>query len=69
MKDTERERQRDRQREKQVLCREPHVGLDHGTLGPRPEPKADAQSLSHPGIPTETFKNMRSTVENKYNRN
>ena len=26
-------------------------GLDPGTPGSRPEPKADAQPLSHPGIP------------------
>ena len=25
----------------------PDVGLDLGTLGPRPEPNADAQPLSH----------------------
>ena len=35
-------RQRHRKREeKQALCREPDVGLNLGTLGPRPEPKAD----------------------------
>ena len=27
------------------------VGLDPGTSGSRPEPKADAQPLNHPGIP------------------
>ena len=27
------------------------VGLDPEALGSRPEPKADAQPLSHPGIP------------------
>ena len=48
MRDRERERQRHRQREKQVPCREPDVGLDPGTVGSRPEPKADAQPLSHP---------------------
>ena len=49
MRDTERdrERQRHRQREKQAACREPDVGLDPGVL----EAKADAQPLSHPGIP------------------
>ena len=31
--------------------REPDAGLDPRTLGPCPEPKADAQSLGHPGIP------------------
>ena len=36
------ERQRHRQREKQAPCRKPDVGLDLGTLGSCPEPKADA---------------------------
>ena len=40
MRDTE--RGRDTQREKQAPCREPDVGLDPGTLGSRPELKADA---------------------------
>ena len=47
----ERQRQRRRQREKQAPCGEPDVGPDPRTLGSRPEPKADAQLLSHPGIP------------------
>ena len=29
-------------------CREPDVGLDPGTPGPRPEPKADAQLTAEP---------------------
>ena len=33
-------------------CREPNVGLDPGTPGSRPGPKAGAKPLSHPGIPT-----------------
>ena len=48
---SERERERHRQREKQALSMEPDVGLDPRTLGSRPEPKADAQPLSHSGIP------------------
>ena len=54
MRDTERERERQRhgQREKQAPCREPDVGLDPGTPGSRPEPKADAQPLNYPAIPT-----------------
>ena len=28
------------------------MGLDPGTPGSRPEPKADAQLLSHPGVPS-----------------
>ena len=47
----ERERQRHRQREKQAPCREPDVGLDPGTPGSRPGPKAGAKPLSNPGIP------------------
>ena len=31
------------------------MGLDPGTLGSRPGPKADAQLLSHPGVPYFTF--------------
>ena len=47
----EKERQRHRQREKQAPCREPDVGLDPRTPGSHPEPKADTQPLSHPGVP------------------
>ena len=56
MRDRERERQRHRQREKQAPCKEPDVGLDPGTPGSCPESKADAQPLSHPGIPGWGFK-------------
>ena len=44
MRDRERERdwQRHRQREKQAPYRKPDVGLDPGTPGSHPEPKADA---------------------------
>ena len=49
MRDTK--RQRHRQREKQTPCREPDVGLNPRTLGSLPEPKADAQPLSHPVAP------------------
>ena len=56
MKDTEeREKQRHKQREKQAPCREPDVGLDPGTPGSRPEPKAGIQPLSHPGVPILRF--------------
>ena len=52
MIDIEREKeQRHRQREKQAPCREPDAGLDPGSPGSCPEPKADAQPLSHPGVP------------------
>ena len=45
-----RERQRHRQKEKRAPRREPDVGLNPGTPG-SPELKADAQPLSHPGVP------------------
>ena len=51
MRDTERKKQKHRQREKQAPCKEPDVGLKPGNPGSRPQPKADAQLLSHPGIP------------------
>ena len=46
--ETHREKQRHRQREKQAPCREPYGGLDPSIPGSWPEPKADAQPLSHP---------------------
>ena len=55
MKDTHTQRQRHRQKEKQASHRKPDVGLDPGTLGSRPEPKVDAQPLSHPGVLREVF--------------
>ena len=51
MRDTHRERQRHGQRQKQAPCGEPDAGLDPRTPQSRPEPKADAQLLSHPGVP------------------
>ena len=53
MKDRERERERQRlrQREKQAPWRKPNVELDPRTPGSRPEPKAGAKPLSHPGVP------------------
>ena len=57
-----RDTQRNRQKEKQAPCRKPDVGLDLGTPGSRPEPKADTQPLSHPGVPLSnvltTFRDM-----------
>ena len=47
----DRERQSHKQRRKPAPCREPNTGLDPGTPGSCPEPKADAQPLSHPSIP------------------
>ena len=52
----DRERERGREREGEVdslLSREPHMmwGLDHGIPGSGLELKADAQRLSHSGVP------------------
>ena len=53
MIDREREgREAETQREKQAPCKEPYVGLDPGTPRSCPGPKADAQLMSDPGIPT-----------------
>ena len=49
MRDTEREA------EMQAPQGEPDAGLDPRTPGSRPEAKADAQSLSHPGVPSTSF--------------
>ena len=51
----ETQRQKHRQREKQASHREPDVGLDPSIPGSHPEPKADIQSLSHPGAPENFF--------------
>ena len=52
MRDTERKRERQRHGQgEKAPCREPNVGLDPWTPGSRPEPKAGAKPLSHPGIP------------------
>ena len=65
MGDTERERQRHRQLEKQAPRREPDVGLHPRTLGSRPEPKADAQSLSHRGAPNRNYLNQKLPLQQK----
>ena len=59
-----RERQIQRQREKQAPSRKPDAGLDSRILGSCPEPKADAQPLSHPGIPVKAFLNRENTWAN-----
>ena len=51
MIDIEREKQRLRRKEKQAPCREPDVGLDPGSPGSHPGPKAGAKPLRHPEIP------------------
>ena len=54
MRDTEREAETQAEG-KQDPCREPDVGLDSGTPGLGPGPKASAKLLSHPGIPRLDF--------------
>ena len=46
---------------------DPDVGLHPGTLGSRPEPKADAQPLSHPGVPNLEFLNFLCLILGKKN--
>ena len=53
---------RDRDMEKQTPYREPDVGLDPRTPGSQPEPKADAQPLSHPGAPKVDLFNSKKSV-------
>ena len=58
---TEREREREREAETQAdgeegsMHREPDVGLDPGSPGSCPGPKAGAKPLRHPGIPNNIF--------------
>ena len=57
---TERQREAETQAEGEAgsTHREPDVGFDPGSPGSRPEPKAGAKPLRHPGIPvTKYFKN------------
>ena len=49
-RERERGAQRHRQREKQAPHRKPDVGLDSGTPGSCPEPKAGIKLLGHPGF-------------------
>ena len=53
MIDIEREKEAETQEEGEAgsMHREPEAGLDSGTPGSRPGPKAGAKPLSHPGIP------------------
>ena len=50
MRDTEREAETQADGEAGSM-REPDVGLDPGTPGSHPGPKAGAKPLSHPGTP------------------
>ena len=47
----EREKQRHMQRKKQAPCKEPDMGLDSGSPGSGPGPKAVLNYLSHLGCP------------------
>ena len=58
MRDRERMKWRHRQREKQAPCGEPNMALNPMTPGSLPEPKADAQLLSHPGAPLPSFQGI-----------
>ena len=51
MKDTEREAETQAEGEAGSMHREPDVGIDPGSPGSRPRPKAGAKPLRHPGIP------------------
>ena len=58
MRESERERER-RSKERgrgSLLSSEPDTGLDMGTPGSLPEPKADAQSTEPPGVLGRFFK-------------
>ena len=50
MRDTKKETETQAEREAGSM-QQPDVGLNPGTLGPGPEPNADAQPLRHPGVP------------------
>ena len=51
MRDTEREAETQAEGEAGSLRGDPNVGLNPGTQGLHPEPKANAQLLSHPSTP------------------
>ena len=65
---TEREREREREAETQAegeagsMHQEPDVGIDPGSPGSRPGPKAGAKPLHHPGIPILNFLRKLHTV-------
>ena len=48
--------------EKQAPCWEPDTGLDPGTPGSCPGPKAGAKPLSHPGIPLVPFLSSKDVI-------
>ena len=59
----DRERGRNRHREEQAPYRGPDVELDPRILGSRPEPKADAQPLSHQGAAVNFLYEMLSAMD------
>ena len=62
MRDTQREAETQAEGEAVSLRGEPDAGFDPGTPGSQPEPKADAQPLSHPGTPIGKFLNRGVTL-------
>ena len=58
----QRERQRHRQREKQAPCRERDVGLDPGSAGPGPGPKAALNRWATGAAPVQSNLNMKSCL-------
>ena len=61
------ERERDREAETQAegeagSLHRANVGCDPKTPGSRPEPKADAQTLSHPGAPINIVSLLNSST-------
>ena len=54
MRDTQREAEAQAEGEAGSL-QGARCGLDPGTTGSQPEPKADAQPLNHPGVPNFNF--------------
>ena len=55
MRDTHREAETQAEGEAGSMHREPDMGLDPGSPGSRPGPKAGAKPLRHPGIPIYLF--------------
>ena len=63
MRDTERKREAETGRGRsRVHAPEPDMGFDPGSPGPCPGPKADAQPLSHPGVPNTDFKTRERLI-------
>ena len=66
---TQREREAETQAEGEAgsMHREPNVGLDPGSPGSRPGPKAGTKPLRHPGIPDSlNFKKIYGVVHHHH---